>query len=201
MIMKKSATTVLLLTILAGPAPGTGPAPDQKAAESIIVTMEDCQASRPGRITADMNLLALIFSGLPKEPLVKKGTVTIDGQKVRFYLPQAKTYTVKNSKTSDGGAENSSTAITVDQKGSGLFAEEDIWFANLPVRIGDRMFDVSALAADGSSLTLAPSRAPLRGVILNRQCPDFSLKTTTGALITNKDLAGKAFLLDIWSVT
>jgi hypothetical protein len=63
------------------------------------------------------------------------------------------------------------------------------------------MFEVSHLAADGSRIVLKPSKAPLRGVIVGRVCPPFSFKTADGKKVSRDSLAGKAFLLDIWSLT
>jgi hypothetical protein len=43
--------------------------------------MEDCKESRPGRITCDTSTLGLLFAGLRKEELIKRGMVEVDGQK------------------------------------------------------------------------------------------------------------------------
>ncbi len=125
----------------------------------------------------------------------------MDGQKYTLYLPKAKAYSTKNTKPSDSGAENNSTPIYVEAKGYGRLEEEDGWFSNLPLRLGDRMFDVAEIAADGSRLVLRPSKAPLRGVIVGRKCPDFAFKTADGKEVSRDRLAGKPFLLDIWSIT
>jgi hypothetical protein len=125
----------------------------------------------------------------------------VDRQKYNLYLPKAKSYTTKNSKPSDWGYENTSTAISIDQTGNGKLTEADSWFANLPLRLGDRMFDVAEIAADGSRVVLKPSKAPLSGIIVGRRCPEFSFKTADGKSISREGLAGKAFLLDVWSVT
>jgi hypothetical protein len=63
------------------------------------------------------------------------------------------------------------------------------------------MFDVVDLAADGSKILLRASRAPLGGVVMGRKCPPFSFTTANGKAVTPDTFAGKAFLLDIWSVT
>jgi len=174
------------------------PKPDQPA---ITIKMEDCKATRPGRITGETVTLATLLAGPPREDLVKRGTVDVDGQKYNLYLPKAKSYAIKNTKPSDWVYENTSTAISVDQKGDGKLTEDENWFANLPLRIGDRMFDVAEIAADGSRIVLKPSRTPLSGIIVGRRCPGFSFTTAEGKPITRDGLAGKVFLLDIWSVT
>jgi hypothetical protein len=63
------------------------------------------------------------------------------------------------------------------------------------------MFDVAEIAADGSRLVLKPSKSPLRGVIVGRRCPPFSFKTADGQAVSFESFAGKAFILDIWSIT
>jgi hypothetical protein len=204
--MAKHRTLLLLLLLPAGLgfvlSGGSGAAqatPDQEAA--ITVAMEDCKASRPGKITSETSTLRLLFSGPPKDELVKRGTAKLDGHEYTLYLPKAKSYSTKNSKPSDSDFENTSTLISVDQKGDGRLTDTDGWFANLPLRLGDKMFDVAEIAADGSRIVLKPSTSPLRGVIVGRTCPPFSFKTADGKEVSRESLAGKPFLLDIWSIT
>jgi hypothetical protein len=185
--------------VLPGGSGAAQAAPDQAAA--ITVVMEDCKASRPGKITSETSTLRLFFSGPPKDELVKRGTVKVDGDEYTLYLPKAKSYSTKNSKPSDSDFENTSTLISVDQKGDGRLTDTDGWFANLPLRLGDKMFDVAEIAADGSRIVLKPSKSPLRGVIVGRTCPPFSFKTADGKEVSRESLAGKPFLLDIWSIT
>jgi hypothetical protein len=170
-------------------------------AAALTVVMEDCKATRPGTLTSDTSVLRLMFTGLPREELVKRGTVEVDGQKYTLYLPKAKSYSVKNTKSSDSSMENNSTHLSVDQKGDGRLTETDGWFANLPLRLGDRMFDVVEIAAGGTRIVLRPSKSALRGVIVGRTCPPFSFKTADGKEVSRESLAGKPFLLDIWSFT
>jgi hypothetical protein len=193
------STLALLLTVFAPLSAWGDDKPSLKG--GITVVMEDCKASRPGKITGDTNVLRLLFTGLPKEELVKRGKVEMDGQKYTLYLPKAKSYSTKNSKPKDNDFENTSTVLSVDQKGDGQLTSNDSWFANMPLRLGDKMFDVTEIAADGSRIVLRPSKSPMRGVIIGRTCPPFSLKTADGKVISDKSLASKAFLLDIWSVT
>ena len=63
------------------------------------------------------------------------------------------------------------------------------------------MFEIQEIAESGSRLVLKPSTAPLRGLIKARQCPPFKFATSDGKEISLGTLKGKAFLLDIWSVT
>jgi hypothetical protein len=204
--MAKRSTLFLLLLLpavlglaLPGGSWAVKAAADRAAA--ITVVMEDCKASRPGRITCDASILRLLFAGPPREELVKRGRVEVDGHKYTLYLPKAMSYSTKNTKPGDSGFENTSTLISVDQKGDGRLTGTDGWFANLPLRLGDKMFDVAGIAADGSWVVLKPSKSPLRGVIVGRACPPFSFKTADGKEVSRDGLAGKPFLLDIWSIT
>jgi hypothetical protein len=169
------------------PTAGSG-GPAGAGQDDLTVQMEPYQGKRPG----------LFF----QEKLVKRGSVTMAGKKYTLYLPAAKTYSLKNSPGKrDHIFENTSTRLAVDQNGDGKLTETDSWFANLPIRLGDKMFDVTEIAADGSRIVLKPSRSPLSGVVIGRTCPPFSFKTADGKTISRDSLAGKAFLLDIWSIT
>ena len=143
----------------------------------------------------------MAFTGPPKDKLVKRGTVEVDGQGYTLYLPKADLYSTKNTESSDSGFENNSTLISVDHNGDGLLTDDEGWYANLPLRLGDKMFDVAEIAADRSQIVLKPSHSPLRGVIVGRTCPAFSYKTADGDEVSLETLAGKAFVLDIWSFT
>ena len=168
---------------------------------AITIVMENCEASRSGKITSDTSIFRLLVAGAPKEELVKRGMVEMDGKKYTLYLPKAKSYSTKNTKPSDSDFENTSTLISVDHNGDAQLADDEGWFANLPLRLGDKMFDVAEIAADGSRIVLKPSESPLRGVIVGHTCPPFSFKTADGQEVSRESLAGKAFILDIWSVT
>jgi hypothetical protein len=195
---------LLLLPAAAGSALSAVIRPDQPPlpAPAITVVMEDCKASRPAKITGAASALAFLIAGRPsEEELVKRGTVQVDGRKYTLYLPRARSYSTKNTGPSDSDFDNTSTLISVDQAGDGRLTERDSWFANLPLRLGDRMFDVAEIAADGSRVVLKPSKAPLRGAIVGRTCPPFSFKTADGMEVSRDRLAGKPFLLDIWSTT
>jgi hypothetical protein len=125
----------------------------------------------------------------------------VDCRNYTLYLPKAESWSMKNTGPSDCDNDNTSTLLSVDQNGDGRMTENDGWFANLPLRLGDKMFDLAELAADGSRIVLKPSKSPLRGLVVGRTCPPFSFRTSDGKVINRDRLAGKAFLLDIWSVT
>jgi len=174
--------------------------PTTDSAASINIAMEDCKASRPGSV-ANVSVWSLLLGGSSKEDLVKRGTLEVDGQKCTLFLPKAKSYSTKNTKPSDSDFDNTSTLISVEQVGEAQKKVMDGWFANLPIRLGDKMFDVMEIAADGSRIVLRPSKSPLRGVVVGRGCPTFAFKTPDGQVISRESLNGKAFLLDIWSTT
>jgi hypothetical protein len=165
------------------------------------IAMEDCKAKRPGKLTAGTGLLSLLVSGPPRDKLVKRGTVSVDGQDYALYLPKTDSYTTTNTGTDDSDFENTSTLLSIDHNGDGKLTEDESWFASLPMRLGDRMFDVAEIAEDGSQIILKPSKSPLRGVIIGRTCPQFSFATADGEEVSLEKLAGKAFILDIWSFT
>ena len=168
---------------------------------SITVVMEDCKASRPGKITNAASAFRMLISGPPRDELVKRGTVEVDRRKYTLYLARAKSYSTKNTGPSHSDNDNTSTLISVDQNGDGMLTENDGWFANLPLRLGDWMFDVAEIAADGNRIVLKPSMSSLRGVVVGRTCPPFSLKTAEGKEVSRESLAGKPYLLDVWSIT
>jgi hypothetical protein len=163
--------------------------------------MENCKASRPGKVTTNTSLLSLIFSGPPKDKLVKRGTVAVDGKDYTLYLPKAESYPTENTGEGDSGFENNSTLISVDHNGDGKLTDDEGWFANLPLRFGEKMFDVAEIAEDGSRIVLKSSESPLRGIIVGRTCPPFSFKTADSKEVSRESLARKAFVLDIWSIT
>ena len=187
------AAGLLLLPALARADEQPGP---------ITVHMEACKAVRPAKITSLTDAFAAILGG-SKEDLVLRGEVKVEGKKYVLYLPKAKSYSVKNSNPGNGDSDNTSTLLSIDQTGEGVgeLAAEDGWFANLPVRLGDAMFDVSDIAADGSAIVLKPSKAPLRGVLVGRRCPAFSFRATDDTAVTLDGLKGKVVVLDVWSVT
>jgi hypothetical protein len=167
----------------------------------MTIAMEDCKAKRPGKITSSTGLVSLLFSGPPKDKLVKRGTVSVVGQDYTLYLPKADSYSTTNSGTDDSDSENTSTLISIDQNGDGKLTADESWFANLPVRLGNTMFELAKIASDGSQIILSPSKSPLRGVVLGRTCPPFSFNTADGEEVSLEKMAGKAFILDIWSFT
>ncbi|MCG3137283.1 MAG: hypothetical protein HJJLKODD_01126 [Phycisphaerae bacterium] len=168
-------------------------------ADSIVIPTEPCQASRQARLINPS--MEEIMSGPKKEMLTHRARVTVDDVTTWIYLPEKTPYTLVNTGESDGEFDNTSTLLAIDSRPDKRITDDENWYANLPIRIADRMFDVTAIAEDGSSITLTPSSAPLSGVVVGRKVPPFSYQREDGQLITQDDYKGKAFLLDIWSVT
>jgi hypothetical protein len=173
--------------------PDYGPANSDK----ITLSMEDCQATRQRFPKTVLEAL----TGSAKDSLVKRGIIEVEGKKYTLYVPKAKVYSVKNTSKKDDPFENTSTLLVIDQNGDGKFTLADNWFANLPVRLGDKMFDIVDIVADGSKITLKPSKSPLRGIIVGRVCPQFSFTTAEEKSVSRESLAGKPFILEIWSIT
>ena len=132
--------------------------------------------------------------------LTMRGDVSIDERKLTFYLPDGP-YALKNTGASDFTMENTATCLAIDADADGRIADEENWFSNLPIRIGDRMFDLRAIGSDGKRIELAPSLKPVSGIVVGQKVPPFSYTTTGGKTLTQDDYRGRAFLIDIWSVT
>lgn len=169
---------------------------------TITIPMKPGKASRPGHISVTIGKdQKPVITPATDTSLTRQGEIKVDGETFRLYLPAAKAYSTRNTGTGDGQFENTSTLLSIDADHDGRLTEEEGWFVSLPVRVGDRMFEVARIAPDGSALTLKPSSAPLSGVIVGRRCPPFSYKTRDGKTFTQDTYRGKALLLDVWSVT
>ena len=178
---------------------GDKTAKDQ-AVERFVIEMKPCEAERPGRLRSGMGITDLL-KGIPKDVLAWKGDFAVDGRTFTFYLPKADEYPIKNTGRDNTDFENTSTLISIDVNGDGKLTTDEGWYTNLPVRVGDAMFKITAIAADGSRIELRRSKAALGGAVVGWKCPPFAFKTPDGRKITLDDYKSKAFLIDIWSVT
>lgn len=165
----------------------------------VRVDLSPCKAERPPLVRGLGSLLKLM-SGT-NENLVARGSIEVEGESFDLYLPEAKTYRVDPGKFKPGSDDDPATILSIDADGNGQLEVEESWYASLPLRIGDRMFEVRSIAADRSHVVLRPSDAPLAGLIRGRSCPPFSLITQEGRRLKNTDFAGKVLILDVWSVT
>ena len=171
--------------------------------DSIVVPLAACDLQRRGQLVVDgaSDVAKLLFAGPPVDHVNRRGTIAVDGTEWHLYLPEAKSFLLENHGRGDDDLANTSTRISVDANGDGALTDDESWHANLPIRIGDRMFDVVAIAADGASITLRASASPLRGLIVGRRVPPFEFTTTEGRQISTTTLEGKPFVLDLWSIT
>ena len=198
------ALTVAANTALAQAPPKakpSSPATQASGPECFTIEMSPCKAERMGRLTSGTSILRLLLSGPPTDKLVRKGELVLDGRTHTFYLTKTKSYSVKNTGDTDGHSDNTSTLLSIDADGDGELSDDESWFANMPVRLDDAMFEITSIADEGGRIELRRSDAPLRGLVVGRKCPPFSFKTTDGRKVRLEDYRGKALLLDVWSVT
>lgn len=160
------------------------------------VTLTAC---KPTRLSGTLGLL-LAMRGNSSIDFERKGILKVDAREFPIYLPD-EPYSIKNNGDSDQGSENDSTLIAVDADADGNVGEGEAWFANLPVRIADRMYTIVAIDEKGRWIDLTPTSKPLSGAVVGSALPDFSYKATDGKVVTNADFRGRSFLIDIWSVT
>ncbi len=176
----------------------SGAAPPQ---DEVELRFSDCDAQRPALLTGVGDLVEIMLRGPPVDPLVLRATMKVEEREVAIYLPKAPLYSRENRGSDSTGMENSSTLLSIDDDGDGVLTERESWHANLPLRIGDTMFDVVELAADGRRMVVRRSTEPLSGIVVGRRVPPFELRTASGQTFSDASLAGKPFVLDLWSVT
>jgi hypothetical protein len=169
---------------------------DPRPADLVRVVLEpfvDSPDRKPRSLADFLGLTSVGFGA------TRRGSLSLDGHTYTLFLP-AGPYSVTNLKP---GAwhENTATRIGVDHDANGTIVESEIRAASLPLRIGDRMFDVKSIEPDGSAITLEPSSSPLESVVAGRTCPPFSWKTQDGKDVSLADFRGKILILDIWSYT
>ncbi|HEY9713742.1 MAG TPA: hypothetical protein V6C72_09740 [Chroococcales cyanobacterium] len=174
------------------------PRPKLKADET-LVNLKHCSLMRERD-----PIFSVDQSGNPKmtelepESLVR-GEISLDGQKTIFYLPANGPHPIACAEKSH--LQNTSTLISVDANKNGKLESYEGWFANMPVRLGDRMFTVKQIDPGSQWILLAKAEVPLSGFVVGKPCPDFKFTTTRGKKITLADYKGKELLLDVWSMT
>lgn len=158
-------------------------------------------ADRPAPFTGMSDLLATIARGPRREKLVRRAQFQDGSRTVALWLPAAESYTTANVGADSTAFENKSTLLSIDDDGDGVLTERESWHANLPLRIGDAMWEIVELAPDGTRLVLERSKGPLSGIVIGRRVPEFELKTAEGQVFSHASLEGKPFVLDLWSIT
>lgn len=157
--------------------------------------------TRDVRMTRDERTTVLIFPGVKKVPFNKAADLDVDGRPQTIYIPKADKYTTKNTGRGESWLGNNSTRLFVDADGDGTLAENEGWFTSLPIRVGDRNYRVERIADGATQIELTLLDEPLTGLVIGRKAPPFRLTTADGQVVTQDDYKGRAFLLDIWSVT
>jgi hypothetical protein len=173
----------LLLPYLLSPPQDPTPA-------GIIVPMEACEQDR--------SLQSFYVNSSRK--LVMKGSVEVDGEAFDIYLPADKSGWSLEPRPERARLLTSftSTYLAVDQDHDGSISLTESYYAEHPLRIGDSMFEVKSIAADGT-LALSPSDAPLSGAVIGRKAPDFSWTTIDGKILHRDDFLGSVLVVDCWA--
>jgi hypothetical protein len=130
---------------------------------------------------------------------LKKGSLTVDDETVTFYIPERGPYSVSSAKNHH--FDNTSTAFSVDADNDSDLQRTELWYSSLPIRMGNKMFDVKKIDPGGTWVLLAQSAAPLAGLVVGKPCPDFKLVMNDGKTITPADYKDRVLLLDVWSFT
>ncbi len=176
------------------------PQPQPKAGKNeVVVNLSPTKIERPGtiNITFDANGHPSFIE--PKPVKMVKGELNTDGEDVIFYLPAYGPYSV-NSKKSHS-FENTSTAISVDSNNNSELERTELWFSSMPIRFGDKMFEVKKIDPGSTWVLLSKSSAPLSGLVVGKPCPPFTFTMADGKQIKLEDYKGKSLLLDVWSMT
>jgi len=166
-------------------------------ANEFVVTLTPTKLTREGEFRI-LPRYSPIYVEPDREELVK-GNLDVGNEKVSFYLPKYGPYS--NKSKYNHSIKNTSTKISVDSNNNGDLERSEHWWSSLPIRLGDRMFDVKRFDPGGTWILLSKSSAPLAGAVVGKKCPPFTFKTTTGKKVTLADYRGKYLLMDIWSFT
>ncbi len=167
----------------------------------IVLKMQPSGIEREGRFTIETDAKGNAKIVPAKKKKLLKADVGVDGVNYSVYLSSEPPYSLVNMGSDDTYFENKSTPLYVDSNRDGKLGDDEEWYANMPVRIGDKMFEVKRIAKNGSEIELLPSQQPLRGLIAGRKCPPFRFLAQNGKVVSLESLKGKPFLLDVWSTT
>ena len=161
-------------------------------AREIVVEMSPCKATRP--VDA--------FYVRSSKTLALKGSVEVDGTSFDIYLPRDKRDAYSIAPRPQRKAmlvAMTSTYLAVDQNHDGRIDALESYFAEFPLRIGDAMFEVVNLAADGSTITLRRAEHRLAGSVIGRKAADFEWRDIAGKVVRRDDFAGKVLIIDCWA--
>ena len=168
--------------------------PSGAAQADLEVEMSACKLKRP------------IYSSLfvnSSTSLIRRGTVDVDGKEFAIYLPRERVGGVYSTTPRPGrkrlATVFTSTLLAVDQNRDGKIDVSESYYAEFPLRIGDAMFEVRAIAEDGSKITLRRSDAPLFGGVIGSKVPDLRFTSLKGEPIALQEFAGRVLVLDAWA--
>lgn len=129
-----------------------------------------------------------------------KGVVRVDDNTTAdIYIPARGPYSTTTKE--NHSLSNTSTLIYSDSNGDGQMDRTERWWSSLPIRLGDKMFEVKKFDPGSTWLLLAQSSKPLSGLVMNKPCIPFNFTMSDGKPITLNDYKGKTLLLDVWSMT
>ncbi|MEC7585117.1 MAG: hypothetical protein VYE77_12435 [Planctomycetota bacterium] len=164
------------------------------AQADLEVEMTTCKVKRP------------IFSSLfvnSSTTLVKRGVVDVGGEEFAIYLPRERVGGVYSTdprpKRMRLATAFTSTLLAVDQNRDGRIDVGESYYAEFPLRIGETMFDIVAIAEDGSKITLRRTDTPLFGGVIGRRAPDLRLSSLQGESVALQEFVGRVLVLDAWA--
>ncbi|MFT7619948.1 MAG: hypothetical protein ACI97A_003605 [Planctomycetota bacterium] len=162
----------------------------------VVIRMSACEAEREFSIYIDAGL----FIKSPKK-LALKGSIKVAGETFDIFLPEDKGghSGSSRSKRKNGTVTYTSTYLAIDQNHDGKLESWESYLAELPLRIGDSMFDVVKIEPDGSSITLRPSSKPLQGAVVGRKVPNFEFTTIGGKVVNRDSFLGRALIIECWA--
>jgi hypothetical protein len=186
--MKHLASLALAPSLLLAPL-SAAPLPVQDA--GIVVSMAPCELKRPVRG----------FYVKSSRELVRKGSLEVGGETFEIYLPKEKNGWSHRPRPEleEGLVSLTSTWLSVDQDHDGKLAVDESYFAELPLRIGDTMFDVVDIASDGATLTLRRRDGPLQGAVRGRKAAAFEWTATDGRKLNNASYENRVLVIDCWA--
>lgn len=184
----------------------------QFVGEPIVLALHEAALSRSllnpsSLVTADpdkdfdLYVQQLTSAMSAKEALTLGGTVEMDGLEIAIYLPEQDEYPLENKSKDETRYGNTSTFLSIDHDGDGEIVDYESVATNLPIRLADSMFLVTAISKEEKTLTLQGIDTPLAGAILNRKCPEFWYETVDGQVVSNSSILGTVTILDVWAVT
>ncbi|MCU0864440.1 MAG: hypothetical protein MUC36_11640 [Planctomycetes bacterium] len=157
----------------------------------IVVNLVPCEVKRPVRS----------FYVKSSRDLVRKGSLSVGAETFDLYLPKEKGGWSHKARPERKGSlvTLTSTWLAVDQDHDGKIAVDESYFAELPLRIGDSMFDVVDIAADGSTMSLRRREGPLAGAVVGRKAAAFEWTATDGRQLTNANYENRVLVIDCWA--